>query len=96
MVTQYDDKGKFFTQVISKEPVQVILQTSRNIIYGAVYVRPEARLKDEINTSREHFVAITDAKVYDHQKNLMFQSRFLLINMDHIDWIIPQEELAVE
>ena len=29
MVTQYDDKGKIFTQVISKKPVPVIIQTTK-------------------------------------------------------------------
>lgn len=95
MSTQYDEKGKIFTQVVSKHPIQVTIQTITSTIRGLVYVRPDARVKDELNsaTERDHFLAVTDAVVYNHQNEEIFRSGFLVINVSHIVWVIPEEEI---
>jgi hypothetical protein len=90
----YDEKGKFFTQVIPKQPIQVIVQTSHDLIHGILYARHDARLKDEFNNVSERFIAVTDVTVYDLQNNEKYRTGFLLLNIEHILWIIPQEELA--
>ena len=94
MVTQYDEKGKIFTQVVSKQPVMVMIHTAQNIIHGSIHVRPDLRLKDELNGQREHFLAVTDAVIFDTQKNELYRSNFMLLNIDQIVWIIPNEEMA--
>jgi hypothetical protein len=94
MVTQYDEKGKIFTQVVSKEPITVVIQTAQNFIHGAVHVRPDMRMKDEVNDLRERFMAVTDAIIFDSQKVELYRSNFLLLNIDQIIWIIPNEDLA--
>ncbi len=90
----YDDKGKIFTQVIPKQPIQVIVETTHDLIHGTLYARHDARLKDEFNSVAERFVAVTEATVYDLQKIEKYRASFLLLNIEHIVWIIPQDELT--
>ncbi len=92
MVTQYDEKGKIFTQVISKKPVPVIVQTTQHTIRGILHVRPSERIIDELNASIQ-FIAITEANVLDPQGNLLYKSNFLTLNKEHVIWIIPDEEI---
>jgi hypothetical protein len=89
MVMQYDEKGKIFTQIVTKNPINVIIQTTQNIIHGCVHVRQGYRLKDELN-GQERFLAVTDAVVNDLQNNQLYQAGFLAVNVDQIIWIIPQ------
>lgn len=95
MTTQYDEKGKIFTQVVAKRRVQVTIQTSQNIIRGTVYVRPDARVKDELNAiaDRERFLAVTDAVLFSLQDDELFHTNFMVLNVNHIIWITPEEEV---
>ena len=93
MVTQYDEKGKIFTQVVSKQPIRVVIQTIQNIISGAVHVRPDARVKDEL-CSQDRFLAITEAIVYNQQNEELYRANFLVLNVNHIIWVIPEEEIT--
>jgi hypothetical protein len=91
----YDEKGKFFTEVVSKETVMVIIQTPTNRIHGRIHVRPDQRLKDEINQS-ELFVAITDATIFDQKGKELFSSNFIALNREQIVWIFPEDQLLSE
>ncbi len=91
MVTQYDEKGKIFTQVVTKHPVAVIIQTLNQLIRGEMHVRPNARVKDELN-GEERFIAVTEAVVYNNLNEEIYRTNFLVVNTDHILWIIPEEE----
>jgi hypothetical protein len=93
MVTHYDEKGKIFTQVVSKHPVQVIIQTAQQTIRGSIHVRPDSRVKDELN-STEEFIAVTDAVVYNNLNEEIYRSAFMVINTNHMIWVIPEEEIA--
>ena len=62
MSIEYDDKGKYYTNVIQKVPVPAMVQTTTNLIRGIVHVRHGERLKAEIEGS-EQFVAMTDVSV---------------------------------
>jgi hypothetical protein len=90
MVTQYDEKGKIFTQVIPKEPVLVTIQTSRNIIQGTMHVRQGARIKDELN-GQEKFLAVTGAVVFNDLKEEIQRCDFMVVNVEHVVWLIPDE-----
>jgi hypothetical protein len=68
MYASFEDKGKIYTNVVTKTPIDVILQTPSHQIHGKLHVRPNGRLKDEL-TSSEAFLAITDASVYDSLGN---------------------------
>jgi hypothetical protein len=93
MVMQIDDKGKIFTQVITKNPHSVVIQTTRQMIHGTIHVRPTERVMDEINNS-EKFIAVTDATVTDLNGNLLYESSFLTLNRDQIIWLIPLDDTA--
>lgn len=92
MVTQYDDKGKIFTQVISKIPVEVIIHVGGQIIYGTIHLRPNERVIDEINNT-QGFVAVTAATVSNTNGTILYESNFLSLNMAHIIWVIPADEI---
>ncbi len=93
MTTDYDEKGKFFTEIIPKENIPVIIQTTTNRIEGLFHARYDNRLKDELNNEAdEQFMAITDAVVYDADGNELYTSNFLALNRDTIIWLIPQNE----
>ena len=90
MVTSYDEKGKIFTQVVNKRPVQVTIQTIQTLIRGTIHVRQDSRVKDELNQD-ERFLAVTDAVVYNQQEQELYKTSFLVINVNHIIWAIPEE-----
>lgn len=92
MVTQYDDKGKIFTQVVSKEPIEVKIMTQHNLISGLIHVRRDIRIKDELN-QENRFLAVTDAVIYNHRNEELYRTNFLIVNVSHIIWVIPAEEL---
>jgi hypothetical protein len=92
MPMEYNDSGKFFTEVIRKKPIRVIIQTTQQLIHGNVHIRPEARLKDEIDQG-ELSLAITEAVVFGNAGEILYQSKFLAVNRRQIVWIIPQEDL---
>ncbi len=91
MVTQYDEKGKFFTKLVTKQPVSAEIQLAEYRISGKIHVRPDERLKNELD-QQEPFLAITDATIYDKQNKLLFTTTFMAVNRKHILWIVPQED----
>ncbi|MGB9586214.1 MAG: hypothetical protein ACPL4H_01655 [Anaerolineales bacterium] len=92
MATRYDEKGKFFTDKISKEQVPVVIQTTYGRIEGFIYVMAGARLKDEINNA-EQFIAVTNAKLYNMKDECTYITHFVSVNRDHIVWLLPQAEI---
>jgi hypothetical protein len=94
METNINDKGKIFTNVITKKPVSVTIQTKTQRIHGELYVRIGERLKDEIN-SAEQFLAVTNAIVFDNVnlEKVQYRCHFLLVNLEQIIWLIPDDEI---
>ena len=93
MSLRFDDKGKFFTEVVSKEAIPVIIQTPTNHIQGNIHIRPGERLRDAINES-EVFIAITEVVIYDLAKKEQYRSEFLALNRAHIIWILPTNPIS--
>ena len=92
MKFEYDEKGKIYTDVIAKVPVQALVQTSVQLICGAVHIRQNERVKDELERD-EFFLAITDASVLAPDgQSVLHQAPFLAVRRDQIVWIIPLEE----
>lgn len=92
MTIRFDDKGKFFTDVISKEGVAVVLQTAVNMIEGKIHVRPGERLKDALNEA-EPFFAVTEATIYDKDGKIIYRTDFLAVHREQIIWLLPQDQL---
>lgn len=91
MLPTYDDKGKIFTPVVSKKPVSVTIQTATHRITGFIHVRHDHRLKDELDCA-DTFIAVTNAKVFDPQGSMRYESDFLAVHSRQIIWLIPNEE----
>jgi hypothetical protein len=92
MSIHFDDKGKFFTDVISKESVPVVIETPTSRIHGFIHIRPGERLKDEINQA-EPFFAVTEATVFDMKGKEIYRSDFMAISREHIVWMLPEDQL---
>ncbi len=90
MVTQFDEKGKFFTKAVTKKPVAAVIQLVDFRVNGYIHIRPDERLKDELDQG-ELFLAITEATLYDRENQILFTTSFMAVNRQHILWIIPQD-----
>jgi hypothetical protein len=86
----FDEKGKFYTDYISKNAVKAVVQTTTHLIYGFIYVRTDERVSDELNRE-ERFLAITDAVVYSLAGEELYRSEFLAVNRSLVVWVMPKE-----
>lgn len=91
MALRFDEKGKYYTDYITKESVPVILQTVSAHIRGYVYVEEDERLSDELNRS-EQFLPVTQAAFFDDHGNVLYETDFILINRAHIIWLYPDRD----
>ena len=91
MTYEYDDKGKFFTDIISKNPVSALVQTTTHLIEGTIHIRRDERVKDELGRT-ENFLALTNARVIDKDGNTIYENNFIAIHRGQIVWVLPQEE----
>jgi hypothetical protein len=92
MSVRIDAKGKVFTDIVRKDEVPVLIQTTSNLIHGFIFLRPEMRVKDEMNHAPDKFIAVTQAEVYNAAGQVLVRSSFLTVNKDHIIWVRPDEE----
>jgi hypothetical protein len=92
MPAQFDEKGKIFTPIIKKVPCDAIIQTANYRIEGKVHIRPDDRLKDDMNEP-EMFVAVTEAVIYDTTGQIAYRTNFTLVNRTQIIWLIPANEI---
>ena len=90
MSKEIDERGKYFTDVIQKEPLRVNIRTSNSRIDGTVHMRPMNRLLDELNEGDASFIAVTQAKV--QADGLTTHVPFLALRKGTIEWIGPIEE----
>ncbi len=85
---EYDEKGKLFTEVISKDKVWSHIQTEAYSIRGYVHVRVGDRLSDELNEEL-NFLAVTEAEIYSLDEQPLYTTNFLAVNRKHIVWLMP-------
>jgi hypothetical protein len=93
MTIEFDDNGKFFTDIIPKAPTPVMIQMVSHRIHGNIHVCQDRRLKDELDLP-EKFIAITDAFIYAPDGQVLYQANFLAVQRDQIIWVIPDTEIA--
>jgi hypothetical protein len=91
MTIEFDDKGKIFTDIVSKVPVQVVVQTTLQLLRGRMHVRRGERIKDELDRD-ELFIAMTDVEVVGLEGQVLFQSPFIALRRNQIVWVMPENE----
>jgi predicted esterase YcpF (UPF0227 family) len=92
MTIEFDDNGKFFTDIITKTPVPVLIQTTIHRIHGNIHIGPDRRLKDELDLP-EKFIAITDAVVSMPDGQELYRTNFLAVQRDEIIWVMPDRDV---
>lgn len=95
MGLHYDEKGKFFTDYITKETVKAIIQTPTNRIEGTLYVRPGERVSDMLNRS-EQFLPLTEVTVYDLKGEKVYEGDFIAVNIQYVIWLKPENGKNLE
>ena len=90
MTIEYDEKGKFYTDVVTKLPTSAIIQTTTHLIRGLVHIRQGERLKNELERD-EQFIAVTRATIHDANDSILFNAPFLAIQRSQIVWILPSD-----
>jgi len=93
MTIEFDDNGKFFTDIISKTPIPAMIQTVTHRIHGNIYITQDRRLKDELDLP-EKFIAVTDAVIYSPDGQELYQASFLAVQRNEIVWVLPDSEMA--
>ncbi len=91
MTIEYDEKGKFYTDIVKKLPVPVVIQTATHLMRGLVHVRDGERLKNELERD-EMFLAVTSASVYSADDKVLFKAPFMAVLRAQIIWIMPVDE----
>ena len=91
MTIEYDDKGKVFTDVVSKVAIPAVVQTTQHLIRGNIHVRHDERLKDELDRD-ELFLAMTDAIMFGEDGQEMHKARFVAVRRAQIVWVMPARE----
>jgi hypothetical protein len=90
MTTEFNDKGKYFTDVISKLAIPATIQTLTHRIEGFIHVRVDERVKNELDR-HEPFLAVTDAKVFAADGTVLYEAAFMSVARSQIVWVIPSD-----
>jgi len=91
MTIEYDEKGKFYTEVVKKMPVSAVIQTTTHIVRGLIHVRHEERLKNELERD-EKFLAVTQATVHGADDKVLFTAPFMAVQRSQVVWLMPVED----
>jgi hypothetical protein len=95
MTFEYDEKGKIFTDIVTKVAVPARLQTITHMIQGQIHVRRDQRIKDELDAA-EHFLALTDVNILGPDGKILFHVPFLAVQRSHIVWVMPEQNQGEE
>jgi len=95
MTIEYDDKGKIFTDIVTKIAIYATVQTTMHLMRGRVHIRRDQRIKDELD-GNEKFLALTDVTVLNANGDVLFQAPFMAVHRTHIVWVIPEQNTSEE
>ncbi len=93
MTFEYDEKGKIFTDVVTKVAIPATIQTTTHLIHAQIHVRRDQRIKDELDLS-ESFLALTDVSVLGADGQTLFRAPFLAVRRSHIIWVLPEQNAS--
>ena len=95
MTFEYDEKGKIFTDVVTKVAIPATIQTTTHLIHAQIHVRRDQRIKDELDLN-ESFLALTDVSVIGSDGQTLYQAPFLAVRRSHIIWVLPEQSQSGE
>ncbi len=91
MTIEYDEKGKFYTDVVAKLPVSCLIQTTTHLMRGFVHVRQGERFKNELERD-EIFLAVTNVNILGANEEVLFTSPFMAVKRSQIVWVMPASD----
>ena len=91
MTIEYDEKGKIFTDIVSKRAIHATVQTTTHLMRAHIHVHMHQRIKDELDLD-EKFLALTDVDVIAQDGQILFQTPFLAVNRAHVIWVLPDQD----
>ncbi len=92
MYERTDENGKVFTPRVRTSHVEVEIITIQGLVHGYVHLKPEKRVKDELNNTQEPFLAVTDAVLRTDAASPPREVGFLAVNKRHIVSVVPIDE----
>ena len=95
METEFDEKGKIYTDVISKNACRAKIQTTTHLIIGELHIRRGCRMKDELDVS-EPFLAVTNATLYKIDGQELAFTAFLAVQRSQIVWVMAAADEKAE
>lgn len=75
---------------MAAERTRVTILSQRHKIEGLIDLIPGARLTDYMNNSNR-FIAVTDARIFDHQGKQILEAKFINVLVDNIEVILPSD-----
>ncbi|MEK6751847.1 MAG: hypothetical protein AABZ00_06240 [Chloroflexota bacterium] len=96
MTIEYDEKGKYYTDIVTKLPVSCLIQTTTHLMRGFVHVRQGERFKNELERD-EAFLAMTNVNILGAGEEILYTAPFMAVQRSQIVWVMPvggeQEEI---
>jgi hypothetical protein len=89
MSIEYDEKGKIFTDIVSKVAIYATIQTTAHKMRGRLHVRRDQRVKDELDRE-ESFLAFTEVSVFGADGSVLYEAPFVAVRREHIVWVMPE------
>jgi hypothetical protein len=89
-IEYYDEKGKVFTDIVTKVAVQATVQTTTHMMRGHIHVRRDQRIKDELDHN-EKFLALTVVSILGPDGQSLFHVPFVAVQRAQIVWVIPEQ-----
>jgi hypothetical protein len=87
-----DEKGKIFTERVSKGQKDVLITTLTGRIRGFIYITQGQRVKDMLNNDNERFIAVTDATASALDGSEVLAAALMAVNKDHIISVVPVDQ----
>ncbi|MFO8036913.1 MAG: hypothetical protein R6U57_09845 [Anaerolineales bacterium] len=87
-------KGKTVPEGGMEEPLEVIIQTDVQRVHGKLHIRPPQRLEDDLSDVPQ-FLTVTDGRVLSDGKESSLSFDVLMVNRDHVVWILPLKDREV-
>lgn len=89
MTIEYDEKGKYYTDIVTKLPVSCLIQTTTHLMRGFVHVRQGERFKNELERE-EAFLAVTNVSILGAgEEEILYTAPFMAVQRSQIVWVMP-------